>query len=103
MVAYSKNIFNLELRRKSFHIISGLLIVALTYFSEPIFGKLIIVPLLIGSMALLVLQLFRNNPLTKSIAECFEREKKAKILYLGSILYGIGISVPILLLERNLA
>jgi dolichol kinase len=100
MVSGNVSTFGLEVKRKSFHLIIGLTIAVLTYFSEPIFGKLIIIPILAGSLGLFILQHFKKNPINSFLVGHLERHKDASILYKGAIYYGIGASVPILLLDR---
>jgi dolichol kinase len=92
--------FRLEFKRKSFHLIVGLSIAILTYFSEPVFGKIILIPILAGSLCLFILQHFKKNPINLFLTEHLERHKDARVLYKGAIFYGLGASIPILLLDR---
>jgi dolichol kinase len=92
--------FKLEVKRKSFHLLVGFSIAILTYFLEPVFGKIILIPLLVGVLGLFALQKFRKNPLSAFLTNQFERRKDAKILYQGAIFYGLGASIPILFLDR---
>jgi len=92
--------FRLEVKRKSFHLIVGLSMAILTFFSEPAFGKLIVIPILAGSLGLFILQHFKKNPINTFMVSHLERHKSASVLYKGAIFYGIGATVPILLLDR---
>jgi len=103
MAIVHESSFQLEIKRKSFHLIVGLTIAILTYFSEPIFGKLILIPILAGSLGLFILQHFKKNPINTFMVSHLERHKDARVLYKGAIFYGIGASVPILLLETSAA
>jgi dolichol kinase len=92
--------FQLEVKRKSFHLIVGLSIAVLTYFSEPVFGKLIVLPILAGSLGLFILQHFKKNRINTFMVSHLERHKDASVLYKGAIFYGLGAAIPILLLDR---
>ncbi|MGC9310669.1 MAG: diacylglycerol/polyprenol kinase family protein [Candidatus Aenigmatarchaeota archaeon] len=94
-----KSEIRLEFRRKMTHMTVGALMLALVWAFEPVFGKMVILPLLFGVFLLLAVQLFGDCPINRFLVGKFERKKDAKIKYQGAILYGVGISVPLLLLE----
>jgi len=94
------NVTDLEVKRQFVHLFLGFSIALMLFIFEPIFGKLVVVPLLLGILFLLLLQNYKDNPLSKFLLEHFERDRdKEKFPYKGAILYGLGSSIPILLLD----
>ena len=91
----------LEIKRQLVHLTLGLSIATAVFFLEPVYGKLIILPLIMGVAVLIILpeigaELRTHNHLLFH----FERPKDIEHFpYRGAILYGIGISPAIMLLE----
>ena len=90
----------LEVKRQLVHLFFGLFIALCLFIFEPFLGRLVVLPLLIGVLLLFILQKFRNNPISRFLIEHFERERdRQRFPYKGAILYGFGVSIPIIILD----
>jgi len=98
MVKADKNAVMLELQRKLFHLTFGLFIALFVYFFKPVYGKWVLLPIFIGIIGLMTLQQFRGHRANRILVSRFEREKDARFLYKGAIMYGIGMTFPVLAL-----
>lgn len=97
-----KTEFKLEVKRQLVHLFLGFFIALCLFTLEPLLGKLVVLPLIFGVLFLFILQKFKDNPLSKFLIEHFERERdRQKFPYKGAILYGFGVSIPILILDIN--
>lgn len=94
-----------EIKRQFAHLILGLSIAVAVFFLEPIYGRLIAIPLLIGVAFLIILpELGAELKVHNHLLFHFERPKDIEHFpYRGAILYGIGITPAILLLDVNTA
>ncbi|MEA3254897.1 MAG: hypothetical protein U9Q22_03570 [Candidatus Altiarchaeota archaeon] len=94
-----------EIKRQLAHLTLGLSIAAAVFFLEPVYGKLIIIPLLMGVSVLIILpELGAELKVHNHLLFHFERPKDIEHFpYRGAILYGIGITPAILLLDVNTA
>ena len=95
----------LEWRRKLFHLVLGSCISAAVYFLKPIYGNLVILPLLLGVLVMLLIPRIRpNNRFSNKLLYHFERKKDIENFpFKGAIHYGVGVTFPILLLDLNQA
>lgn len=98
MVKADRNAVMLELRRKLFHLTFGLIIALFVYFLKPIYGKWVLLPIFIGILGLMFLQRFRGHRANRILMSRFERDHDARFLYKGAIMYGIGMTFPVLAL-----
>jgi dolichol kinase len=95
----------LEVRRQFFHMILGSCIGIAVYFLKPMYGNLILVPLVAALAILFFTSNFgREIVVSRHLIMHFEREKDAKKFpFKGAIHYGVGIFFPILLLSTEKA
>jgi len=95
----------LELRRKLFHLILGSCIAFTVYFLKPLYGNLVLVPLVLGVVVLLIIPKIKpENKVSNRLLYHFERRKDIENFpFKGAIHYGIGVFFPILLLDVKTA
>ena len=98
----------LEIRRKMFHLFLGLMIAFFVFFTKKSigsYGYLVVVPILIVVFLLLLFpKLDVDIKLINHLLTHFERpHDREKFPFKGSIFYGLGVSLPILLLDLNVA
>jgi dolichol kinase len=104
MSILEKSEIRLEFRRKFAHMILGSAIIIAAWGLEPILGKMVALPLFAAVVAISILQQERfRSHLFNRILVTFERKKDEKILYQGALFYGIGITLPLLLLDIRAA
>lgn len=92
--------FIFELKRKMFHFVLGTVIAYLVYFLLPLYGYLILAPLIVSILIMLAIpRLTIRHPVSDHLLYHFEREyDKKNFPYKGAIFFGIGIMPPIILL-----
>ena len=95
----------LEIRRQLVHLLLGLSIAVSVYILEPIYGKLIVWPLIIAILIMFILpEIGAELHIHNHLLFHFERPKDiAHFPYRGAITYGIGIIPTLLLLDVNTA
>ena len=99
------NDLTFELKRQAFHFLLGTTIAAAVYFLKPAYGTLVAVPILLGVAVMLVIPKIRIQlHLSEKLLYHFEREQDKKTFpYKGAILFGLGVTPPILFLPTALA
>ena len=95
----------LELRRKLFHLILGSCIAFAVYLLKPVYGNLVLVPLVLGVVVMLLIpRVMPKNKVAGQLMYHFERRKDIETFpFKGAIHYGIGVFFPILLLDVKTA
>lgn len=95
----------LEIKRQLVHLLLGLSIAGVVFLLEPIYGKLIILPLLSVVVILFILPAVGAElKIHNHLLFHFERPKDIEHFpFRGAILYGLGVTPPILLLDINTA
>ena len=102
---HTKAEFIFELKRKMFHFILGTLIAYAVYVLYPVYGNLILIPLIIGVLLMWIIPCLPvEHMVSKHLLYHFEREHDRKSFpYKGAIYFGLGIIPPILLLPIDAA
>jgi dolichol kinase len=97
--------FIFEFKRKMFHFLLGTAIAYILYFLYPIYGNLLLVPLIISILAMWMTPCIPvDHIISRHLLYHFEREKdKKEFPYKGAIFFGIGIIPPIVLLPLDAA
>lgn len=92
--------FKLEFKRQMAHLFLGLSIAVVVYFFYPIYGILILIPLIIAILAMITLPRISSGiKIANHLLYHFEREHDIiNFPFKGAIWYGIGIIAPILFL-----
>lgn len=92
-----------ELKRQSFHLFLGVAIALAVYLLKPTYGGAVVVPLLLGVLVMLVLPKIRGPlHISEHLLYHFEREQDIKRFpYKGAILFGLGVTAPILFLPTE--
>ncbi|MDD5112249.1 MAG: hypothetical protein PHG85_06875 [Candidatus Altiarchaeota archaeon] len=95
----------LELRRQLFHLVLGSAIAAAVWMLKPVYGNLILLPLISAIALLLAIpKIAPDLTVSNHLLNHFERKSDMKEFpYKGAIYYGIGIIFPIILLRLELA
>lgn len=91
----------LELKRQLVHLLNGSLIACAVYFLKPVFGLLILAPLVAALSALHAAPKLKPDlKIANHLMYHFERKKDIESFpFKGAIFYGLGIVFPITLLE----
>lgn len=97
--------FVLEFKRQFVHIFSGILMAALVWFAKPLLGFYILVPMVTLVFLLWTIpRIMPNIPVVRDLIFHFEREEDIKNFpFKGAFWYNVGIILPVILLERNIA
>ena len=97
--------YTLELRRKGFHLILGSCIAFAVYNLKPVYGNLVLIPLLLGVLVMLLIpRIMPENRVSNKLLYHFERQEDIdNFPYKGAIHYGAGVFFPILLLDVKIA
>jgi len=95
----------LEIKRQFVHLILGLLIAVFIFLIEPLYGKFVVIPLILAAAVLFILPYIGTELRIHNYLQFhFERPKDIEHFpYRGAILYCIGIIPAILLLNINTA
>lgn len=99
------HLFVLEVKRQFVHIFSGILLALLVWFAKPLLGFYILVPMLILVFLLgTTPRIMPNIPGIRDLIFHFEREEDIKNFpFKGAFWYNVGVILPVVLLERNIA
>ncbi len=91
----------LEFKRKTIHLLNGTAIAIAVYLLRPAFGLLILAPLALALAALyFVPRVWPDMRISNHLMYHFERRKDiATFPFKGAIMYGLGITAPIVLLD----
>ncbi|MCX6695334.1 MAG: hypothetical protein NTU61_03475 [Candidatus Altiarchaeota archaeon] len=97
--------YRLELRRKLFHLILGSSIAFAVYYLKPVYGNLVLIPLVLGVFVMLLIpRVHPKSRVSNHMLYKFERKKDIENFpFKGAIHYGIGVFFPILLLDVKTA
>ncbi|MFC2163065.1 hypothetical protein ACFLRF_05230 [Candidatus Altiarchaeota archaeon] len=89
-----------ELKRQSIHMIGGITISLLTFLLKPIFGRLVVIPLITGILVFLAVpKILPKAWISQHLLYHFERKKDIESFpYKGAIYFGVGIITPLLFL-----
>lgn len=100
---FSENL--LEFKRQTFHLLLGLTISFGVYYTKPIYGDLILIPLIIALILMLLIpKISQEIEIVNHLLYHFERDINLKNFpFKGAFWYGLGIIFPILFLPLNIA
>ncbi len=100
-----KSDFVLEFKRQMVHLFLGLGITVAVYFFYPIYGNLILIPLMISVSIMIILpRIVSDLKVANHLLYHFERDHDIiNFPFKGAIWYCIGIIFPILFLPLNIA
>lgn len=90
----------LEFRRQMFHFTLGMVIAFAVLFATPVFGKAVMIPLLLASALMLIIPKLKNVKFHDKLLFHFERRKDAESFpFKGAFWYGVGVLFPIFFIQ----
>ncbi len=93
-----------EINRKLLHLFLGAGIATVVYFFNPIFGRIITIPLILTIIVMLILSKVKIKLVQIMLPYIFKFERKEdieKFPFKGAIWFGIGVMIPILLIPND--